>query len=37
MCWHARELGLHRRETAAAYPTLDRVGQLFFSTLYKDT
>ncbi|KAL1412130.1 hypothetical protein Q8F55_003131 [Vanrija albida] len=37
MAWHARELGIHRRETAAAYPALDRVGQLFFSTLYKDT
>ncbi|BEJ13893.1 hypothetical protein CspHIS471_0310670 [Cutaneotrichosporon sp. HIS471] len=37
MAWQARELGLHRRETAAAYPAADRVGQLFFSTMYKDT
>jgi hypothetical protein len=37
MGWHARELGLHRRDAAAAYSPVDRVGQLFFSTLYKDT
>lgn len=37
MSWHARELGLHRRETASAYPSQDRPAQLFFSTLYKDT
>lgn len=37
MSWHARELGLHRKETAAAYPAMDRVGTLFFSSMYKDT
>lgn len=37
MSWHARELGLHRRETASAYPSQDKAAHLFFSTLYKDT
>ena len=36
MAWQVHELGLHRKETAEAYPPEARVERMLWATLYND-